>query len=368
MKLTRIAVMMMVALVLGACTRERRDTLTGSYGEELLSGQVVMSGTANTSPAGVRVSVRGTGMTTTLQDDGQFYFAGVPANADLDFSREADGVAATLRMEQSSGFVVVELAQTNAKKSSRRRTVGKTRETTYEFEGVIRAATAESIVVFTSKKEEVTIALTAETIIRHGNRTVTPAELLPNTRVHVKARKVADAYSAISVWVQNEDDGDDDGEEPAVVREYEGTVRSASATQLVVFTSKKEEVTFTLTATTDVRKGNTPVAPASIVPGTRVHVKATDNADGTKTATRVTVQNTNVAAELEGTVASVGTTSLVVTTASGDQTVNVSKSTQIRKSGKKISLADVAAGDTVEVSGTRVDATTVDAKKITVGQ
>jgi hypothetical protein len=162
-------------------------------------------------------------------------------------------------------------------------------------------------------------------------------------------------------------DEDDDGEDDApAVREYEGTVRSAAADQLVVFTSHKQEVTFLLTPETVVRKGNTPVDPATILPGWRVHVKATANADGTNTAVLVIVQNTRVEAEIEGTVASVGTSSLVVTTATGDVTVQVTNSTQIRKSGKKIPLADIQPGDTVEAEGTLVDATTMQAKKITV--
>ena len=365
MKVSRIAVMMIVAIALGACSREDRDSITSPYANDLLTGQVVMSGGRNASPAGVRVSVRGTGMTVTLTDDGQFAFAGAPKVADLDFMRDADGIQASVRLEDTSEFVVIELARSNARKSSKRRTIGKTREKTFEFEGVIRSATPESIVVFTSKKEEVTIALAPDTVIRHGNRVLTPADLLVDTRVHVKARLVADAYSAISVWVQ---EGDDDGgdDEPAEVREYEGIVVSATATELVVYTSKKQEETFVMTPATEVRKGNTPVAPETILPGTRVHVKAAEGTDGTKTAVRVTIQNTNVAANFEGVVASLGTSSLVVMTAEGEQTVNVTSSTQIRKNGKKITLAEVAVGSTVAVEGTRVDATTVSAKKISV--
>ena len=355
-----------MVLALGACSRERGDTITSAFANDVLTGQVVISGGRNTSPAGVRVSVRGTGMSDILGDDGQFAFAAVPTEPVLDFTRETDGIEATMHVEQTSGFIVIELAQTNAKKSSRRRTVGKTRNRVTSSKASSAAPTPESIVVFTSKKEEVTIALTPETIIRHGNQMLTPADLVVDTRVHVKARKVADVYSAISVWVQEGDDDDGGDDEPVAVREYEGTVRAASATELIVYTSKKREETFVLTAATEVRKGNTPVAPETLLPGTRVHVKATEGTDGTKTAVRVTVQNMNVAVDLEGVVASVGTSSFVVMTAEGEQTVNVTSSTQIRKNGKKITLAEVAVGSTVAVEGTRVDATTVSAKKVSV--
>lgn len=360
-----LVALMMAGLLVASCSRQR-ESITGSYGQGMLSGQVVVTNVQNTSPAGVEVSVRGTGMTLTLAGDGKFAFAGVPENADLDFRRASDGIQASMRLEESSAFLVVELAQNSAtKKSSRRRSAGRSTEKIYELEGIIRSAAADSIVVYTSKKVEVTIGLGPETVIRKGRTLLSPADLLVDMRVHVKARKNGDAYTAVQVIVQDEDE--DEGEDdPPAVREYEGTVRSAAADQLVVFTSHKQEVTFVLTPETVVRKGNTPVDPATILPGWRVHVKATTNADGTNTAVLVIVQNTRVEAEIEGTVASVGTSSLVVTTTTGDMTVQVSNSTQIRKSGKKIPLADIQPGDTVEAEGTLVDATTMQAKKITV--
>lgn len=364
MKLKTLGIALAV-FALAACN-SRHESVTGSYGQNTVSGQVVMTGLQNNSPEGLQVSVRGTGMAMTLASDGQFVFAGVPDGAQLDFARASDGVAASLKLDAGSGFVVVEVSQSSAKKSSRRRSSGPTRDKVYEFEGLIRSVSDTQLVVFTSHQEEVTFALTPDTVIRKGNRTYLPAELQVDWRVHVKASKGADgAYTAVSVWVQNTG-GEDDDPPATTVREYEGTVRSVSDTQLVVFTSHKEEVTFALTADTIIRKGNTPVAPADILVGMRVHVKATANADGTNTATQVIVQNTRVEVEIEGTVASVGASSLVVTTATGDVTVNVSASTQIRKSGKKITLAEVAAGDNVEVEGTQSNATTIDAKKITV--
>lgn len=290
----------MVAVALAACNG-RHETPTSTYGQEMLSGEVVMAGATGGSPAGVEIGVRGTGMTMLLGEDGQFSFAGVPDGAELDFRRAADGIEASLRVEQSAGFVHVELAKASATatkaKSSKRRGAAPTRESVYEFEGVIRTAAAGSIVMFTSRKVEQTIAVAADTIIRKGNQTLTPADLVADMRVHVKARKSGETFTAAVIIVQQDGSGEDDeGEEPAppAIREHEGTVRSASATKLVVYTSKKVEVTFTLTADTVIRKGNTPVAAADLLPGWRVHVKATANADGTATATRVTVQSTKV--------------------------------------------------------------------------
>jgi len=370
MKGTRLWVVVFAVAMLAACNSRRESPTASSYGLEMLSGQVAMAGVDNGSPAGVEVTVRGTGMKQTLTESGEFLFAGVPDGAQLDFYRAADGIEASMKLDSRAGFVAVELTKTTAtastKKSRRRRGVGATREVVYEFEGVILTAAADNLTMFTSKKVEQEIALVPETIIRHGQTPIAPEDLAADMRVHVKAKKNAgDTYTAVVVIVQN--DGSDDDEEGPAVKEYEGIVRSASATELVVFTSHQNEETFVVDGDTIIRKGNTVIAPEDILAGWRVHVRATSAEDGTKTASLVIVQN-NPAEEvsLEGTVASVGPSSLVVTTADGDVTVEVSPSTQIRKSGKKIALSDIETGDEVEVEGTRVDATTVQAKKITV--
>jgi hypothetical protein len=55
-----------------------------TYGDQVVAGQVVMASEMdNSSPAGVEVSVVGTGMSAILAADGRFTFAGVPANAEL---------------------------------------------------------------------------------------------------------------------------------------------------------------------------------------------------------------------------------------------------------------------------------------------
>jgi hypothetical protein len=293
----RVVMLLMFAAVgLLGCNGRGESTITGSYGSSSVSGEVVVTGLSNTSPAGVEVSVRGTGMTTTLGADGTFAFASMPEEAVLDFRRAADGIEASLALDAPEGFVTIELQQVTAtagKKTGRRRSAGRGGETVYELEGVIRTAAAGSIVVFTSKKEEVTIGLAAETVIRQGHTLLTSADLTAGTRVHVKTHRANDAYTAILVIVQNDDDGEDgdDGAPPAV-REYEGTVVSMTAQELVVYTSHKEEVKFILTADTEIRRGSATFNLAQILAGMIVHVKATANADGTNTATQVIVQKT----------------------------------------------------------------------------
>jgi hypothetical protein len=280
-----LALVVVAVFVLGGCSGHERATLTGAYGSAVVTGEVVMS--EGVSPAGVEVSVSGTGMTAVLAADGKFAFAGVPEEAELVFQRASDGINATLRV-QSAGHMIVDLAQSSAKKG-RRRAAG---SQIYEFEGILTSASATEIVMDSSRQPGVVIGVTPTTVIRHGGTVLTVADLVAGMRVHVKALKIGDAFSAVQIIVQNDGQDDDDGEEddrPAV-REYEGTVVSASATELVIFSSKKVNETFVLDPATVIRKGNTPVLATDIQPGWRVHVKASTGADGTKTAVLVIVQ------------------------------------------------------------------------------
>jgi len=288
MKLKWLVIAVGVALV--GCRGGERASVTGSYGSGVVSGEVVMA--AGGSPANVEVSLRGTGMTATLADDGRFAFGGTPEGVQMDF-RRGDGIEASLQLDASAQGMLIELAQSTAKKSSRRRrSVGGGGTKFYQFEGLIRTASAAQIVVYTSKKEEVAIALNAQTVIRHGNTVLTPADLAVDARVHVRAQGVENGYLALEVKLQEGQDDDGDDDPLPSVTEYEGMVISATAAQLVMTDSHRREVTFVLTAQTDIRKGNTVVLPTDIQPGWRVHVKATTAADGVNTAVRVIVQNT----------------------------------------------------------------------------
>ncbi len=285
----RASVILAVAMALVACRGGERASITGAYGEAVLMGQVVMSGLENPSPAGVQVSVRGTGMSMVLAEDGRFTFAGVPERAVLDFRRE-DGIEASLAVASTGRPLTVELTKAGAKEGKGNRGRGNGQKK-YEFEGLVRSASETELIVFTSHREEVTIGLDAETVIRKGHQILTSgADITVGTRVHVRARLVEDAYVANLVIIQNPADDDDDGEdEGPAVQQYEGTIVSAGEAELVIYTSHKQEETFAINDDTVIRKGNTPVAAADLQAGWRVHVKATSEGD-TKTAVEVIVQ------------------------------------------------------------------------------
>jgi len=356
----KVVVIVAVMLVLSGCRREGQD-VTGSYGSGVLTGSVVLNGIEG-SPEGVEVSVRGTGMAATLGADGSFAFAGVPADAILDF-RRGDGIQASLAVNGNGrGSLMVELGRSGASKSSGRGNSGKDKR---ELEGVIRTAGADSLVVFTSHGEEVTVGLNDETVIRKGHEILTAADLTADMRVHVRAKKVEDTYTALLVIVQ--EGSDNGGEERPQLREYEGTIVRVSATELVIFTSKKEEVTFALNADTVIRKGNTTVAPADLLQGQRVHVKALV-AEDAKTAVQVTLQNTRdtETVTVSGNVVGVAGGTVTVATRAGQVAVQTDATTRIRKQGKAITAGEIVAGDSISAKGRTVSENTILASEVEV--
>ncbi|MDQ3282911.1 MAG: DUF5666 domain-containing protein, partial [Acidobacteriota bacterium] len=362
-------VLMMIAalLALVSCQgRENADDVTSTYGGAVLRGQVVM--TDGSSPADVTVTVRGTGLRTILEADGVFAFAGAPQDARLDFDRASDGVAASLRVASGSGALVVELDKTAAKTGKRRGAGSASGVKAIEIEGLVRSASATKIVVFSSKGVEETIAIAAGTVIRKGKTTIAAADLAVDTRVHVKASRGDAGLSAILVLVQN--DEEDEEKEKAAAREFEGTVVSVTATQLVLTDSRAGEVTFVLNASTVIRKGSAPIAATDIKPGMRVHVKATASADGaTKTATLVLVQETRSGEDevrLSGTITAIGGTTLTVKTETSSVTVQTDASTRIEKAGKPATLAGLNSGDRVKVEGKKSGENSVLATQIEV--
>jgi len=94
-----------------SCSRNE-GVLNAGHDQRVVSGQVVMaSEVPNGSPAGVEVSVEGTGMCATLSSDGRFIFVGVPQDAELTFHR-ADGVDARLHAARlTAAMRVIQLSR-----------------------------------------------------------------------------------------------------------------------------------------------------------------------------------------------------------------------------------------------------------------
>lgn len=367
----------LVVTSLAACNRERAS-LTSSYGQGVVTGQVTMAEGLG-SPAGLEVSVRGTGMSVTLADDGRFAFAGVPQNAALDFRRGADGVNATMRLMTNEGFVAVEVNKDGT--SMKRRGPGG--ESVTELEGTVLRISATELVLEDRRAGETTVVLNAATVIRKGNAAVLPADVAAGTRVHVRATKAGDVLTALLVIVQKTNDDDDDGDDdtPGFRREHEGIVKAATATSLTLLNSHGEEVTFVLDAATVIRKGKTILTAADLQPDLRVHVRATEGAAG-PIATLVIVQGGRggedggdddggkdddppAVREFEGTVRSASASALVVATKREEVTFVLTAQTEIRRGNERLTAADLKADMRVHVKAS-VDGETKTAVQVTV--
>lgn len=365
MKLRFTVLVVAITVLFAACNRER-STITGSFGEGVLGGRVEMED--GSSPAGMEVAVAGTGMRMVVGEDGSFAFANVPERAELLFHR--DSYMASMKVGAGDRSLTVQLGPNGASSGGRRRS-SRPGPKVYETEGLVRSASATELVVFDSHRQEVTFVLSDATVIRKGNRMLTPADLVADMRVHVKATLVDDKRTAILVIVQDEED-DEEGEHAR--KEYEGIVRSVSATELVVFDSHREEVTFVLNDATVIRKGNRALKPEDLKVGDRVHVRATTEGT-TKTAILVILQNSGDGEEGEegetatanGLVIATGASEITVRTqAHGDVTVQVDDATIIRKQGAQIAVTDIQPGDEVNCLGKRVSDTTLLARQIEV--
>jgi len=349
---------MAVAVVLLVACRGHEQTVAGGYGMSAVSGQVVMAGGG--SPAGVSVTVRGTGQTQVLGDDGRFSFTGVPDDdVQLIFTR-ADGIHATLAAVKTSGPVVVELSSSSATSRGRTRSAPSTPHV--EFEGLVKSASATQLVLTDSHRGDVTFKLDANTVIRKGDQTVAATDLKTGDRVHVRADKQADnSYLALLVLVQNTE-----GEnEPS---EFEGIVKAITADSLTL-TAPAGEVVLQLNASTT-------FTPAKPVMGDRVHVRAQKTGDAL-VALSVMVQGgggddggehqggTTMTAN--GKVTATGSSQITVDSEDhGSVTVKIDGNTIIRKQGNSIGAGDIKTGDFVNTRGTKIDDHSLLAEQIEV--
>ncbi len=282
MKTKLVLVLVVAAASLMSC-QNRETPLTGSYGSNVLSGQVVMA--MGGSPSGVEVSVSGTGMMLTVGEAGRFTFLGVPSDAELQFRRAADGIDATLRVEPSSVPVIVELSADGAKRG-RRRGAGRS----LEYEGTIKEKGDSTLTVYTSHKTEVVVAVHDDTVIRKGNTTYEFEELEVEWRVHVKAVEVEGVLTAREVKVQNTG-GDDDGDDNSgATMTANGTVLSNDGTTLVVRTAAHGDVTVQTDDSTIIKRQGVTIPASEIEVDWEINSMGTRVDDTTLLARQIEVR------------------------------------------------------------------------------
>ncbi|HEV7241656.1 MAG TPA: DUF5666 domain-containing protein [Thermoanaerobaculia bacterium] len=196
----RLLILTILGVALIGCSGE--SSITSTYGSSAISGEVIVTGITNTNPAGIEVSVRGTGMTAILGVDGQFAFANIPDGADLDFRRAEDGIDASIRVDASSGFVTVDLTARKARRrSGAKGGAPATGRPVREYEGTVLRATARELVILTANKQEVTFILTADTVIRRNSTTFDLRQILVGLIVQVTAVPNADGTHTATLVV-----------------------------------------------------------------------------------------------------------------------------------------------------------------------
>jgi hypothetical protein len=282
MRITRIACLLTVILALTAC--RGHEAITGSYGAEGVSGVVTMAtGMSNSNPAGVRVTVGGTGMSAVLATDGRFSFFGVPETADLIFSR--GDLNAHVRVTASPVPLLIEL-NSNAASVGRHRTAPSV--PLLEIEGVIGAITATGVTVHDSHNQDVTVKITTDTIIRKGDQTLQPADLHVGDHVHVQAKVSGDETTAVIITLQNPD-GEDEGSSSQTMT-ANGTVKATGASELTVTTVPKGDVVVKVDGSTVIKKESDRIALTDIHVGDEVNTLGTRIDDHTLRATQIEVR------------------------------------------------------------------------------
>ena len=277
-QLWRIAVVVSALIVLGGC--HGRESITGGYGAGAVVGQVTMAaGMINSSPAGVRVGVDGTGMSAVLGTDGRFTFVGVPENATLHFSR-ADGVDARLAISALGGPMSIELSA-NGARVGRRRVAPST--PLVQFEGLVTSVSPpKEIVVNDSHKVDVTVTITTDTIIRHGDQTLTPNDLQVGDRVHVKAKVTGTDNIAVEIMLQNAENGQ--------TMTANGLVTGTDNGQITVATQPHGDVVVMVDTNTIIRKQGVVITLGGIFLGDEVNAMGTRIDDHTLQALQIEVR------------------------------------------------------------------------------
>ena len=154
--------------------------MTAVYGASVIAGQVVMVAGTSASPEGVRVSVVGTGMSTLLGPDGRFTFSNVPQGAQLHFMRD-DGIDARVAVPSTSAPFTVEI-NGNSAQAGRHRAAG-VPAVEVQIEGTIVTPGSDSLVVYSSQGDDLTVKLTDSTVIRHGQTVIKAADLKAGDQV-----------------------------------------------------------------------------------------------------------------------------------------------------------------------------------------
>jgi hypothetical protein len=290
----RILGIVSLTMLIAACSSDGENSVTGGYGNYVLSGQIFAVGNlsgsssdgitthAGTPAVGVEVRARGTGLASVSSADGRFSLSGLPASVQLTFTR-SDGVNASAQVNvAASPVVTVELQKTQAN-------VIPNGQAKREIEGLILAIAPDksTITVNNASSGPVTVkVVTGTAIIRHGNTMVQVSQLKVGDRVHVRALINDDnSLTALEIILQNPAD------DTSPSSQLEGLILAVSCSEITVNDASKGPTSAKIDGNTRIRRGNTNVPCGNLNINDRVHVKASRDANGDLVATEIILQN-----------------------------------------------------------------------------
>jgi hypothetical protein len=228
---------------------------------------------------GVTVSIVGTGIAATVTPGGSFTLSGAPSGDDvLQFSGPGiDARAAITGVEDQEEIHIV--VSVNGSQAVVSITDRKKPQHGTELEGLIAMinASARTLVV-----NGTTVMVPTAAVIRHGDQQLMLTDLKVGQRVHVKG--VLNGSTVVASEIKLQDEHPSDGTEA----EAEGKVSGVSGTcPTIMFTIKTTKVT--TTASTKFTGG----LCTQVVNGMSAEVTGARNADGSITATRVSVERSD---------------------------------------------------------------------------
>ena len=151
-----------------------------------------------------------------------------------------------------------------------------------EIEGTITAASASSITVHDSHGDDVVVAITSSTIIRHGDQAIAAADLNVGDQVHVKAVVQNNVNTATEILVQRPEDMQE--------IEVNGTITAASSSSITVHDQHGSDVILMLTSSTIIRDEGQTIAATDLKVGEMVEARGVTQ-NMVTTATQIEVQD-----------------------------------------------------------------------------
>ena len=255
-----------------------------------ISGTVL--GAATTSSfavraVGITVTVNNSSITSTVDASGHFTLNGVPTgHVELHFS--GPGVDARLAFDDVAEHETIQITvlvsgnTVNVDESHRDKSDNRS-----EVEGRVTAinAAARTLTVGTGN---VIVSVPTTATIRHGDTTLTFAQIQVNDRVEVKGMRSGNTVNATEVKVETEHaqdpkKPDDDNDENENEAEVKGSVTIQSRACPVVTFKVGTATTVTTNASTEFRD----TTCATLANGDNVEVKGTKQTNGTVLAKRV---------------------------------------------------------------------------------